>query len=283
MFGLAYVILPFTDRSPAEAITQSLARFQRGRQGDLPEEWLRFHDDTADLRTAYETPHTFTCENALRRDGGSDWLLSTVAIMTAMKERGRDVWTVCFADIEPDFAAFVERYCAFSCERHPVTGGFGRWLNDLGQWDWWELGGCFNGAITGHERGNGIPRTAISSGYSEGRQAFEMLAGALADACGDEPPDEIDIVSEVGTHVVGRGRDLLNCGGHKHLFSPLTDWLSCRVLYVCSPANRGPKFRMAAAKGWCSARWPAPAEPPVVAPNWSSRDRSRSAGSWPGS
>ena len=202
MFGLAYVILPFTDRSPAEAITQSLARFQRGRQGDLPEEWLRFHDDTADLRTAYETPHTFTCENALRRDGGSDWLLSTVAIMTALKERGREIWTVCFADIEPDFAAFVEQYCAFRCDRHPVTGGFGRWLNDLGQWDWWELGGRFNGAITGHERGNGLPRSAISSGYSEGRQAFEALAGALAGACGDAPPEEIDIFSDDNLELV---------------------------------------------------------------------------------
>lgn len=202
MFGLAYVILPFTDRSPADAITQSLARFQRGRRGDLPEEWLRFHDDTADLRTAYETTHTFSHDKGLRRDGGSDWLLSTVAIMAAMKERGREHWTVRFADIEPDFAAFVDQYCAFSCDRHPVTGGFGRWLNDLGQWDWWELGGCFNGAITGHERGNGIPRTAISSGYSEGRQAFEMLAGALADACGDELPEEIDIVSDDNIELV---------------------------------------------------------------------------------
>ena len=54
MFSLAYVLLPVSDTPPAEAIRSSLARFQRGRRGDLPEAWLAFHDETEELREEHE-------------------------------------------------------------------------------------------------------------------------------------------------------------------------------------------------------------------------------------
>ena len=202
MFGLAYVILPFSDQPPAEAIAQSLARFQRGGRGTVSEEWLRFRDETAELRKMYERTFSFRLDRGLRTDGDDDWYLNSHAVTAAMKERGRDSWTVRFADIEPDFAAFVDKYASIRCERHPVTGGFGRWLNNLGQWDWWELGGRFNGVITGSPRGAIVSRSAISSGYSEGREAMEMLAGALADAVGDDAPESIDISSDDNIELV---------------------------------------------------------------------------------
>jgi len=46
MFALGYVILPFSATLPADAIRASLARFQRGQRGDLPESWLSFEDET---------------------------------------------------------------------------------------------------------------------------------------------------------------------------------------------------------------------------------------------
>jgi hypothetical protein len=54
MFALAYVILPFSGTLPADAIRASLAPFQRGQRGDLPEGCLSFHDETEALLEEYE-------------------------------------------------------------------------------------------------------------------------------------------------------------------------------------------------------------------------------------
>jgi hypothetical protein len=60
MFPVAYVIVPFSDTPPADAIGASLARFQRGRRGDVPDGWLAFHDETEETRQFYEAQHIFT-------------------------------------------------------------------------------------------------------------------------------------------------------------------------------------------------------------------------------
>ena len=56
MFSLAYVILPFADIVPADAIRASLARFQRGGRGEVPDGWLTFHDETQALRRESSRP-----------------------------------------------------------------------------------------------------------------------------------------------------------------------------------------------------------------------------------
>lgn len=60
MFSIAYVLLPFGGAAPGEAIRASLARFQRGGLGDVPEDWLAFGDETDVLRQAHEARMTFT-------------------------------------------------------------------------------------------------------------------------------------------------------------------------------------------------------------------------------
>ena len=71
MFSVAYVILPFSDTPPADAIRASLARFQRGQHGDLPDTWLTFHDETEEFRQVYEAHHSFTAQDqgGLRIEG----------------------------------------------------------------------------------------------------------------------------------------------------------------------------------------------------------------------
>ncbi|MEA3060833.1 MAG: hypothetical protein QOJ94_614 [Sphingomonadales bacterium] len=209
MFGLAYVILPFTDTSPAEAIAASLARFRRGRRGDVPDEWLRFHDETAHIREMHEARYTFTRDKGLRISGGDSWYLDSSAVLAEMERRGKVKWTVCFAQIEPDLGRFAERFLR-PFERHPVTNGFGRWLNALGEWDWWDLGGCFDGAITGAPRHGVRSRAAISSGPSLGRAAFETLANALEEACGQEPNPEIDVPNDNNIEMVATLGDELD-------------------------------------------------------------------------
>src|SRR5262249_46817763 len=98
------------------------------------------------------------------------------------------------AEIEPDFHAFARQYADYA-HRDPATGRYGRWLNPLGQWDWWDLGGCFNGAITGERRRAG-PTQTISSGPSTGRMVMENLAGALG-ASKNEETAEIEMNVEL--------------------------------------------------------------------------------------
>ena len=60
MLSLAYVILPVCADPPAEAIRASLAPFQRGTRGTLPETSLAFKDETDALREAYQARFIFS-------------------------------------------------------------------------------------------------------------------------------------------------------------------------------------------------------------------------------
>lgn len=201
MFALAYVLIPFSSTPPAEAIADSLARFQRGRRGDVPDDWLRFFDHTEEVRTLHETALTFTVDRGLKVDGSDSWYLDTLAVAAEMERRGRERWTVRLADVEPDIYRFADRFVR-TMERHPVTGGLGRWLNPLGEWDWWDLGGCYDGVLTGTPGPRGRHRSTISSGPCQGRAAFETLAEALETTFGQEPEPEIDVLNDDNVELV---------------------------------------------------------------------------------
>lgn len=203
MFSLAYIILPFSNATPADAITASLARYRRGGRGEVPEEWLQFHDQTAEVRSMHEATFTFTTDNGLRIEGGESWQLDSRAVRDEMERRGKDQWTVRFADLEPDIERFARRFVK-PLERHPVTGGFGRWLNPLGRWDWWELGGRFDGRISGSPRRAGRATSVVSSGPSRGRAALERLQDAFGDALGQAVPPMIDVRADDNVELVSK-------------------------------------------------------------------------------
>lgn len=203
MFSLAYVILPFTGTPPAEAIAASLARFQRGRRGDVPDQWLTFHDQTAEVHSIHEATLTLIKGQGLQTKGHDSWYLNSRAIVAEMEKRGKQEWSVRFADLEPDLAHFAERFL-LPFDRHPVTGGFGFWLNSLGRWDWWELGGRFNGVITAQPRPRLRPRTDISSGPSRGRDVLQGIENAVGDTLGNEPIEEADIYTDENVELVAQ-------------------------------------------------------------------------------
>jgi hypothetical protein len=120
-----------------------------------------------------------------------------------MARRGLRRWAVRFAEAEPDLATFFDRYVE-GLERHPATGAFGRWLNPLGRWDWWDLGGRFDGRITGERRRHGRVASGISSGPNRGRDVLENVHGALARALGSEPPVEVDVRADDNVEMVSR-------------------------------------------------------------------------------
>jgi hypothetical protein len=199
MFSVAYVILPFADTPPADAITASLTRFQRGRRGDLPDDWLAFHDETEDLRSAHETQFRFTDhgKNGLGIEGGSEafWYISGDSVQSEMRRRDLQIWDVRFADTM-DLDTFNSLF-GKRLERHPLTGDYGRWLNPLGRWDWWDLGGRFDGYIMGEpDRSKGRKFGQVSSGQNSGRVILSNIEDQLRTALGREPVDSVEVGSD---------------------------------------------------------------------------------------
>ena len=135
MSSVAYVLLPFAETAPGEAIRASLAGFQGGR-GEVPDGWLTFHDETEAVRRAHEARFTFTEQGkgGLRIEGGDAWCVDTRQIRNELQRRGLECWSVRFADAM-GLDTFFDRY-GDRLERHPATGGFGLWRNPLGRWDW---------------------------------------------------------------------------------------------------------------------------------------------------
>jgi hypothetical protein len=204
MFSLAYVILPVSDRLPAEAIRASLAPFQRGTRGTLPESSLAFHDETGALQEVHESRFIFSEKGSggIQIEGAGDtYPLDTQKVRNEMKQRGLRRWSVRFAD-EMDLDAFFDRF-GMRLERHPDTGAFGRWLNPLGQWDWWDLGGRFDGWIIADQQvREGRSVADISSGPSAGRGILGNIGDVLADALGQERLSMVDVRNDRNIEMV---------------------------------------------------------------------------------
>ena len=199
MFSLAYVILPFADIAPADAIRASLASFQRGGRGEVPDDWLAFHDETEALRRAHEAQFTFIDQGKGGLQIGGDheacWQLDTSTVRDEMRRRGLQGWSVRFADAM-DLDAFFDLF-SHRLERHPATSGYGRWLNPLGRWDWWDLGGRFDGHIIGDpSRDAGRSVSQVSSGASRGRLVLANIQDQVGAALGQEPPAAVDVCSD---------------------------------------------------------------------------------------
>jgi hypothetical protein len=202
MFSLACVILPFSGVSPEVVIQASLARFQRGGQGKVPDEWITFQDETAELQCALEAKFIFTRRESgglqIGGDSEHDWYIDGDKIQSEMQMRGIEKWHVRFAEVM-DLDTFFDRFGS-RLVRHPDTGAYGLWLNPFGHWDWWDLGGCFDGRIM-RDRSmvDGRKVSKISSGPSRGRRNLSNLEDRLREAreaLDQHPVAEIDVQND---------------------------------------------------------------------------------------
>ncbi|MBX9701804.1 MAG: hypothetical protein K2X74_20380 [Acetobacteraceae bacterium] len=217
MFSLAHVLLPFSDTPPADAIRDSLARFRRGLRGEVPDDWLEFDDATDDIRRAHQAELSFAEQpgGGLRVSGDIDlWTLDTAHIRGEMRRLGLREWRVRFAD-HMALDAFFDRYIR-GMERHGRSAAFGRWRNGLGRWDWWDLGGRFDGAIVGDtERleGRGVAR--ISSGPARGRTVLARVEDQFAAALGQDPPPPVEVHADRNIELVATLLEAARAGrGH---------------------------------------------------------------------
>jgi hypothetical protein len=217
MFSIVHVILPISDQPPVEAIRASLAPFQRGGRGDLPDEWLTFHDETQVVRDLYEAKLTFTDDGqGLRIEGADPYYLDTDAVRREMARLDRKRWVVCFARTIPDLDTFYAQFVT-GLERHLATGGYGRWLNPLGRWDWWDLGGRFDGRITGGRHRSGPTVSPISSGPSSGRAVLESINAALNKALDQKSSPLVEVYADNNIEMVSRLLEDARLG-HDHAF-----------------------------------------------------------------
>ena len=129
--------------------------------------------------------------------------LDTPAVQKEMSERKASRWAVRFADAEPDMTRFAERFVR-GLERHPVSGGFGLWLNSLGRWDWWDLGGRFDGRIAGERRTAGRTASFVSSGPNRGRTMLASIEESFSDALGTTQRPEIVVGADANIEMVSR-------------------------------------------------------------------------------
>jgi hypothetical protein len=128
----------------------------------------------------------------MRIEGGPTWYLSTEKVLHEMRRLGLRSWRVRFADTM-DINEFYDRFSK-GLDRHPNTGAFGRWLNPLGRWDWWDLGGRFDCCIIGERRSRtGRSVAKVSSGANPGRIILANIEDRLAEALGQEPFETLDV------------------------------------------------------------------------------------------
>jgi hypothetical protein len=180
MYGLAYVIMPARFESLQAELDRTLAPFRRGSEDLFPRERLAFEDATEELRLLHRRRFRYNPDGSVAwsiADASASYDLSLTVLSDHMKACRLDTFEGTFAEIEPDFDTFLQRFTRFA-RVDAATGRYGRWLNPIGYWDWWELGGRFNGAITGERHPAGA-EPAISSGPNSGRAIIQTVVKAL--------------------------------------------------------------------------------------------------------
>ncbi len=149
MYGLAYVLVPSKFASLQSELDQTLAPFMRGGADQFPRAKLAFDDATDGLARLHRAKFRYNSDRSLSwldGDAASSFHLRLARLSEHMAACRLGEFEGTFEEIEPEFDAFARRFT--DCERRdPATSRYGRWLNPIGFWDWWELGGRFNGAI----------------------------------------------------------------------------------------------------------------------------------------
>ncbi len=182
MYGLAYVILGRTFGSLQEELDLSLAPFRRGGEERFSQSALTFDDVTGELKRLHSAAFEY-------KDGAIAWDLEAASLSLALDlarltehldALSFNGFQGTFAEVEPDFDRFVEKFARFG-RRDSRTGQYGSWINPLGRWDWWEVGGRFNGVITG-EKLPSSDANGVSSGGSAGRDTLYSVAEAFGGA-----------------------------------------------------------------------------------------------------
>lgn len=133
-----------------EDVEAALAPFREKDGDNLPREWLAFVDREDEYRQKYENEST---EKIVTPDGRllDPWderfkvkkegsLFPETEIPEHLERR-----KVPYRELYPTFEAYMEDWCGE--ERDVRTGRYGYWHNPKGKWDWYQIGGRWNGSL----------------------------------------------------------------------------------------------------------------------------------------
>jgi hypothetical protein len=196
VYGIAYVIVPTKFASLQRVLDEALAPFRRGGPDEFPREKLAFDDVTDEIRKFQRQTIVLRSEEGqvvLQSEDLPAGAWDFEGLGQFLKSTGGPTWSGRLTDVEPDIDHFARRFTTWKA-RDALSGGYGEWLNPLGRWDWWELGGRFDGPVSGRKRSGAGSESMISSGPNRGR---DLLGGVMRALTGDVPEVEAEIAANI--------------------------------------------------------------------------------------
>lgn len=137
----------FTVLVIGDDVEKQLAPFQENNMCDCPKEYLEFNDLEEEMLTKYMTGDTEMIELS---DGNlyskyDDMFKTMENFVTKYKyPEGYNTVKMPFTREYPTFDDYVRDYEGYA-ERDAETGKYGYWENPNAKWDWYQLGGRWNG------------------------------------------------------------------------------------------------------------------------------------------
>ena len=154
-----FTVAVFTDGT--KSLEELLAPYQENNMGDCPKEYLAFHDEEDSYLKEYEedglemikTPNEeliYTWDNSLRKIQDSfrtkDLRVDKNEYIKKLNEMGYKEVFVKYKEKYPTFEEFVRDFHGRE-ERDPETKRYGYWENPNRKWDWYQLGGRWQGSL----------------------------------------------------------------------------------------------------------------------------------------
>src|SRR5215470_5976547 len=136
MYGLAYVLVPSRFISLQSELDQTLARFRRRGDDAFPREKLAFDDATDSLICLHHTKFRYNSDHSVRWPdadaAASSFELRLLKLTEHMAACHLGEFEGTFAELEPDFDAFVRRFTDFDAiqTHHDMADGSTR--SDVG-------------------------------------------------------------------------------------------------------------------------------------------------------
>ena len=203
-----FTVAVFSDGT--KTVEELLAPYQENNMGDCPKEYLEFVSSSKEERPRWESE---SAEKVKLMDGSLVWPWADILyrpITKAMykvikhdktkstkrtgfgkneqyyvkdlQSLGAEVVNIPFKELYPTFKEYMEEYIAASFDEEQQDYGY--WENPNAKWDWWQIGGRWNGSLKAKDGKNGDINLVCPIHNQQGRYSQARVADI------DFQPDE---------------------------------------------------------------------------------------------
>lgn len=148
-----FCVLVFTKDPDVEQLKAALAPFQENNMEDCPEQYLEFHPEDEEARrkewfevSIRQLQNQATGETCSPYD---EQFRNPAGFLASPQYVVPEGWVeieVPLSTVYSTFEQFMDDYHGLS-QRDPRTGQYGYWENPNKKWDWWVLGGRWQGEL----------------------------------------------------------------------------------------------------------------------------------------